>query len=168
MQAQSGDAEAFTRLVAWRGPAIYRLCLTILRSAEDAEDAAQETFVIAWRELPRLRRPGAWPDWVRQIAVRRAIEVDRQRRRHRRQIEPVSVVPDGSAVSVDHVMLEAAFSSISVDDRAILALRYYADLDVPRVAVALGIPLGTAKSRLHRALERLKVVVVSAGDVDQC
>jgi RNA polymerase sigma-70 factor (ECF subfamily) len=61
-----------------------------------------------------------------------------------------------SLPAADRLELMAAFDRLSADDRAILALRFYADLEIPDAAAALGIPLGTAKSRLHRALGRLR------------
>jgi RNA polymerase sigma factor (sigma-70 family) len=159
-EARAGDIGAFTRLVERDGPACYRVCFAILRSHPDAEDAAQEAFVKAWRQLPGLRDTSAWPDWFRRIAIRAAI--DRARRiRPRAQMSAIlpTIQPDPSVAVVARNEIEEAFKQLSADDRAILVLRFYLDMDVPHVATALGIPVGTAKSRLHRAIERLRTIV---------
>jgi RNA polymerase sigma factor (sigma-70 family) len=157
--ARSGDVEAFSRLVDARATLIYRICYSIVRSHGDAEDAAQETFFRAWRELPKLRDPSGWPGWLRTIAVRTSID----RTRKLRRVEPLTseaihaTNPIAATDSRDEI--ERAMASMSSDDRAILAMRYYLDLAVPELANTLGIPLGTAKSRLHRALGRLRQVL---------
>ena len=163
-RAQAGDAEAFGRLVDLHGPSTYRLCYAILRSPTEAEDAAQEAFVRAWRELPRLRDASAWPGWLRRIATRAAIdEWHRRGRRMRIWAGRVDVIaPDHGAAVAARMELEAAFRQLSADDRALLALRFYADLEVPDAAATLGIPLGTAKSRLSRALGKLRIILEQA------
>ena len=160
-RARNGDEEAFGRLVEAYGPATYRLCYAIVRSAAEAEDASQEAFVRAWRELPRLRDASAWPGWLRKIATREAIDEGHRRRRGIRtwagRID--AIAPDHGAAVATRMEIEAAFARLSVDDRALLALRFYADLEVPDAAATLGIPLGTAKSRLSRALGRLRILL---------
>ena len=167
MAAQVGSSEAFTRLIEAEAPAALRLCRAILRSEAEAQDATQEAWIRAWRDLPSLRTPGAWPAWFRRITVRAAI--DRGRRRAVREVsaerllgEAVDAVDDVSAGVGARDEMRRAFAGLSTDDRAVLALRFYADLEVPDVATALGIPLGTAKSRLHRALARLERGIVAS------
>jgi RNA polymerase sigma factor (sigma-70 family) len=157
-RARAGDQAAFSELVEAYGPATYRLCCAILRSGSDAEDAAQEAFIRAWRELPTLRDVGAWPAWLRRISVHVALDASRRNRLRAvtlRITSPSSAL-DLTSVVTDRQELEEAFARLSVADRTILVLRYYLDLEVPDAALALGIPLGTAKSRLHRALARLR------------
>ena len=158
MRAKAGDRAAFGELVDAYGPATYRLCRAILRSQTDAEDAAQEAFIRAWRELPSLRDAAAWPAWLRRISVH--VALDASRRNRLRVVKLGLLRPVGSTdhpvPETDQAELETAFARLSVDDRAVLVLRYYVDLEVPDIANALGIPLGTAKSRLHRALARLR------------
>ena len=156
-EARAGSIDAFSRLIDRDGAVCYRLCFAILRSHADAQDAAQETFVKAWRQLPSLRDVTAWSDWLRRIAVRAAI--DTARHNHRQVVwlaNSDAMQPDPSVALAARSELETAFARLSADDRAVLALRFYLDLELPRVAEALGIPLGTAKSRLHRALQRLR------------
>ncbi len=167
MAAQVGSTEAFSRLIEIEAPAALRLCRAILRSEVEAEDAIQDAWIRAWRDLPSLRAPGAWPSWFRRITVRAAI--DRGRRRSIREVSAerlgaaADVSVDDASVDVDaRDEMRRAFDGLSPDDRAVLALRFYADLEVPDVATALGIPLGTAKSRLHRALARLEQEILES------
>ena len=93
MAAQVGSTEAFTRLIEAEAPAAMRLCRAILRSDAEAEDATQEAWIRAWRDLPSLRAPGAWPSWFRRITVRAAI--DRGRRRSVRELSTTTLEPTG-------------------------------------------------------------------------
>ena len=157
--AMAGDRSAFACLLEQDAGSAYRAALAILRTPEEAQDVVQEAAVKAWRELPRLRAPNAWPSWFRRIAVRIALD-ERRHARHLREIRLAdpSSMDHGLALSDsdDQLDLLAAFGRLSSDDRAILALRYHLDLTVPDVADALGIRLGTAKARLARAVGRLR------------
>jgi RNA polymerase sigma-70 factor (ECF subfamily) len=157
--ARSGDATAFAMLVHAETPAAYRLALSIVRSPAEAEDAVQEAFLRAWRDIGSLREADLWPAWFRKLMVRSALDQTRRGPRVREiDLELAAELPgrDPSVSPADWLELMAAFDRLAPDDRAILALRFFSDLEVPDVATALGIPLGTAKSRLHRALGRLR------------
>ena len=157
--AMAGDRSAFACLLEQGASSAYRAALAIARSPEEAQDVIQDAAIKAWQELPRLRAADAWPAWFRRITVRIALD-ERRHARHLREIrlsDPIS--PDlglASLDSDDQLDLLAAFSRLSANDRAILALRYHLDLTVPDVADALGIRLGTAKARLSRAVGRLR------------
>jgi RNA polymerase sigma factor (sigma-70 family) len=157
--AQAGDGDAFMDLVRLETPEAYRLSLAVLRHPHDAEDALQEAFVRAWRELPRLRDLDRWPAWFRRIAVNAAIDTGRRKKAIR--IVPLGFhepppAPDASAGFAARDEVAQAMANLDANDRALLALRFGHDLELPDVAAALGIPLGTAKSRLHRALGRMR------------
>jgi RNA polymerase sigma-70 factor (ECF subfamily) len=161
--ARDGDRYAFSALVEMEATTAYRLAYAILGSHAEAEDAAQDAFIRAWRDLPTLRDPARWPAWFRRLAVRAALDRARRVRRHPEValdsidgggFDPPATDEIRSLVSRDELM--SALAELSADDRAIIALRFAADLEVPDAAAALGIPLGTAKSRLHRALARLR------------
>ena len=159
LDARSGDATAFASLVHAETPAAYRLALSIVRSPAEAEDAVQEAFLRAWRDIRSLRDVELWPAWFRRITVRAALDQARRRNRVREvDLDLAADVPglEPSVHPADRLELIAAFDRLAPDDRAILALRFFADLELPAVAAALGIPLGTAKSRLHRAVGRLR------------
>lgn len=156
--ARSGDATAFATLVHAETPAAYRLALSIVRSRAEAEDAVQDAFLRAWRDIGSLREADRWAAWFRRLLVRSALDQARRRRVREVDLELAFNVPwlEPSVHPADRLELLAAFDRLAPDDRAILALRFYADLEVPDAAAALGIPLGTAKSRLNRALGRLR------------
>jgi RNA polymerase sigma-70 factor (ECF subfamily) len=157
--ARSGDATAFAQLVRAETPSAYRLALSIVRSPAEAEDVVQDAFLRAWRDIGGLRDADLWAAWFRKLVVRAALDQARRRRKVR-EID-IELVGDRAGAepalqAVDRLALMRAFDCLAPDDRAILALRFYSDLEVADVAAALGIPLGTAKSRLHRALGRLR------------
>lgn len=157
--ALAGDRSAFACLLEREAQPVYRATLSILGSPEDARDAVQEAAIRAWQQLPKLRNSAAWPAWFRRIAVRTALDESRRARRSR-EVQ----LPDQVDGELSHPMphrdemltVLAALSRLPAEDRALLGLRYGADLTVPDSAEALGIRLGTAKARLHRALKKLR------------
>lgn len=169
LAARQGDEVAFARLIESEAPRAYRAVLAVVRSPEDAQDVMQDTTMRAWRQLRGLRDAASWPAWFRRIAVRQAIDrAGREKRRQVRELDFDSIEdpggPDPTAVWARHATVMAALAKLSKDDRAVLGLRYGSDLAVPEVAAALGIPLGSAKSRLHRATSRLAAAM---GDGDE-
>lgn len=161
--AGRGDRRAFETIVEMEATTAYRLAYGILGSHAEAEDAAQDAFIRAWRDLSTLRDPGRWQAWFRRLVVRSAL--DRAKRRRRRteiSLDPTGdgafdpPAPDSIGPLDAHDDLLQALAGLSANDRTVIALRFAADLEVPDIAVTLGIPLGTAKSRLHRALTRLR------------
>jgi len=156
--ARARDRDAFARLVTLETPEAWRLTYAILRSTVDAEDALQDAFVTAWTRLPDLRDPARWAGWFRRIVVSAAIDHYRRRRRRAlasyiRRVEPV---PDASVEVELRDAVDEQLASLEPVDRALLTLRYGLDLEMGAVAAALGMPVGTAKSRVHRALQRLR------------
>lgn len=158
--ARVGDEVAFARLLEAEAPRIYRAVLAIVRSPEDAQEVIQDASIRAWRQIGGLRETESWPAWYRRIAVHQAF--DRAGRQGRRRLREISLDSAGdsaghdpSAGWTDRAAVMSALRQLSTDDRVLLGLRYGADLAVADVAAALNIPLGTAKSRLHRALGRL-------------
>ena len=139
-------------------PPAYRAALAILRSPEEAQDVVQEAAIRAWQKLPGLRSGLAWPAWFRRTVVRVALDEQRHAR-HVREIRLSDLTPyqdpllDGTDDDLD---LLDAFGRLPADERALLALRFWLDLTVLDVAAALGIRVGTAKARIHRAIARLR------------
>ena len=139
----------------------------ILRDPELARDAVQEAMVRAWRDLPGLRDPDRFDDWLRRLTVHACIDAARHRRR---RVVEVTLTPfddtpvaDASARIADRDLLDRALGRLDPGQRAIIVLRFYLDLTLPEVAAALGIPLGTAKARLHRSLVAMRI---AAGPAD--
>lgn len=162
-QAQQGDHDAFAVLA---GAAIARLdtaARLILRDRELARDAVQEALVRAWRDLPGLRDPERFDAWLHRLTVHACIDVVRHRRRRPIEVEfgtfDRPLAGDFAADIVDRDRLDRALRALEPEWRAIVVLHYYLGMPLPDVAGTLGIPLGTAKSRLHRSLGLLRAAV---------
>lgn len=165
--ARAGDKFAFGKLVSLETQEGYRLSYGVLRNRVDAEDALQDAFLLAWRHLPRLRDPDSWSAWFRRLLVNSAIEVHRRRRRRttvRLLSQEVPPIGDSSAQVAMEDEVDRLMGCLEPRDRVLIVLRYQQDLDLPAIAAAMGIPLGTAKSRLHRALARMRS---RAGPIDR-
>ena len=162
-QAQRGDHDAFAALA---GAAIFRLdavARLILRDPDVAKDAVQEALVRAWRDLPTLRSPDRFDAWLHRLLVRSCIDEARRLRRHRFNVElseiDVPHVSDDTSTTDQRDAIERGFRRLDPPHRAVVVLHHYLDLSLPDVADALGIPLGTAKSRLHRALAQMRAAI---------
>jgi RNA polymerase sigma-70 factor (ECF subfamily) len=162
-RARRGDHDAFAALAA---AAIFRLdaaARLIIRDPDQAKDAVQETLVRAWRDLPTLRDPGRFDAWLHRLLYRSCIDEIRRVRRHRFDVELTSLDhpdrDDAHAALVDRDQLERGFRRLDPEARALIVLHHYLDLPLPEVAIVLGIPLGTAKSRLHRALQAMRAAL---------
>jgi len=162
-RARRGDHDAFATLA---GAAIVRLdaaARLILRDPDQAKDAVQETLVRAWRDLPTLRSTDRFDAWLYRLLVRACIDEARRLRRHRVELELSNIhapaAPDGVSATHDRDQLARGFSRLEPAARALIVLHHYLDLPLPEVAIALGIPLGTAKSRLHRALGTMRAAL---------
>ncbi|HWH23257.1 MAG TPA: sigma-70 family RNA polymerase sigma factor [Candidatus Limnocylindria bacterium] len=157
--AVAGDRSAFAQLLELNGKQAYVAALSVLGSPEEARDAVQEGALRAWQQLPALRDRSAWPAWFRRICVRAAIDASRRARRVReiRLFEASAASERDTSTMTDAlVSVQAAMKVLSAEDRALLGLRYGADLTVPEAAAALGLNVGTAKARLHRSLAKLR------------
>jgi RNA polymerase sigma-70 factor, ECF subfamily len=162
-RARRGDHDAFATLAA---AAIFRLdaaARLILRDPDQAKDAVQETLVRAWRDLPTLRSSARFDAWLHRLLYRACIDESRRLRRHRFDVDispiDLSSLSDPNSAMVDRDQLERGFSRLEPEARALLVMHHYLDLPLPEVAIALGIPLGTAKSRLHRALQLMRAAL---------
>jgi RNA polymerase sigma-70 factor (ECF subfamily) len=171
-RAARGDVAAFDALMASRLDRCYRLAWSILENDADAADATQEGFVAAWRKLPRLRDVEAFDGWLNRIVANAALMGRRHRRRLREvQVAPLNADGDGAAtwdpesrpdhstesdVAVERDAMARAFNRLRAAERAILVLHHVDERPVAEIARALGIPIGTAKWRLHAARAALE------------
>jgi RNA polymerase sigma-70 factor, ECF subfamily len=149
--------------------AVYRLTAAILGNEADARDAAQETFVAAWRELPRLREPHRFEAWLQRIAINASRMTLRARGRRRvREIPSSEVVALATHVSPDDRpdvrLLDSALGRLPLDQRAILVLHHLEGRPLEEIAGILDIPLGTAKSRLFHARQALSAALQERGE----
>jgi len=163
-RAQGGDHEAFAVLVRSSIEGLYATAMLILRDRDAAEDAVQDALVRAWRGLRALRDPEAWDAWSRQLVVRSCYQHRRSNSRFKVVELDLSAtyapVANDSAMSLsDRDQLERGFARLPVDQRSILVLRFYLGLQLAEIAEVLGIPVGTAKSRLHRATETMRAAL---------
>jgi RNA polymerase sigma-70 factor (ECF subfamily) len=161
VRAGQGDHDAFAVLVRDAVARLDAIARLILRDTELARDAVQETFVRAWRDLPRLREPERFDAWLHRLTVNACIDATRIRRRRVTEVQLTPLirhprVEDGLVALADRDFLDRALRALAPEQRALIVLRYYLDLTLPDAAEVLGIPLGTAKSRLHRALDTLR------------
>ena len=151
-------------LVEQHAAATYRLAAAIV-GVVDAADVTQETFVAAWRELPKLRDAGAFGPWLRRICVNRSrnwLRMLARRPRGAMRVDDPAAPPfpdsagDFRAATEARVVLEPAFEALTPDQRAVLALHYSMGFSIAEAADALGIRVGTAKSRLSAGLAALR------------
>ena len=126
---------------------------------------SQEALVAAWKDMGALRDPDAWDAWLRRLTVRACYRLARKERR--RTLFEVAVIPtesstrlpDASADVADRDWVLTELGRLDIDQRSVLALHYYLDLPMREVAAILGIPFGTAASRLHRGLEVMRTAM---------
>ena len=158
-QAKRGDEEAFDALARMVGDRCMAIAVRILRDVELAEDAVQAALVRAWRELRTLRDGERFEPWLHRILTNECYAESRRRSRWSSKLQIVRVEstdPGGILTVHDRDELERAFRRLTLEQRAILVFHHYLGLPLPEVALRLGIPLGTAKSRLHYATSALR------------
>lgn len=162
-RARSGDREAFGSLVQLTSDRMYAIATRILRDAYLAEDALQGAFVTAWRTLPSLRDPARFEAWLRRLLVHACYAEARRRRTWASHIRvlPVEgpVGPDGLLSIVERDALDRAFRRLSVEQRAVFVLHHHLGLALTEIAETLGVPAGTARSRLHYATRTLRAAI---------
>ena len=162
-RARQGDRDAFAALVHALSDRLYAVAFRILRDTGLAEDALQNALVSAWRQLPHLRDADRVEAWFQRVLVNACyVEV----RRNRRWAANVRVLPDlgpatpdATRLVADRDELDRAFRRLPMDQRAVFVLHHYIGLPLVEVAATLGIPAGTARSRLHYATRALRTAV---------
>ena len=173
-RAQRGDTAAYEEIVRRYQQIAFRTAYVITGTAADAEDAAQEGFVKAFRALDRFRSGADPRPWLLRIVANEAR--NRVRSSGRRQhlelrlaegFRPGDAAPSPEAVALasdDRRRLLAAVNAMGDEDRLVIASRYFLELSGEETAAALGIPEGTVKSRLSRALAKLKTQLTEAAN----
>ncbi len=160
IRAQQGDVEAFSLLAAGAIDRLHGVAYRILRDSDRADDATQQALVSAWDHLRSLRDPDRFDAWSYTLVVRasyREARRDRTRRDVVRRVLPNDhLESEASDTLADRDEIEQAFRTLSPEHRAILTLRYYADLPFAEIAEILGIPIGTVGSRLYHATRRMR------------
>jgi RNA polymerase sigma-70 factor, ECF subfamily len=161
-RAQRGDREAFDLLVMGALDRLYAVARLILRDTDLAEDATQEALVHCWRELPRLREPAKFDAWLRRLLVNAVADQFRRHRRFRASMTVLRHDPHGDdpADSVaDRDQVRRGFERLGVKHRTILVLHHYLGLTTSEAAAVLGVPVGTAASRLHQGTAAMRALL---------
>lgn len=164
-RAQAGDALAFGRLVEQHAARLWRCALALSKDSHWAEDLAQETLVEAWRSLPRFDGRCKFTTWLYGILRHRYLKGRRHQNTtrlfaldHPSQVpRTTECTPDRAAeASEDAQRIRQAVAELPEEHRLVVELRFFAGTALDEIATALGCPLGTVKSRLHHALEKLR------------
>lgn len=167
LRCRDGARDDFRLLVERYGGAVYGTVYLMTHDRSLTEELTQETFVRAWRGLPGFRTGEPFRPWLMRIAVNQVVS---HRRRRFLAVVPLpetdrglprsEVSPESTAILADDAgRIRRAIAELPDDQRRAVALRYYADLSIPEIAGATGWPEGTVKSRLHRALEKMRTVL---------
>jgi RNA polymerase sigma-70 factor (ECF subfamily) len=173
-RAQSGDTEAFRRLVERHRDRAYGLALRILGSAPDAEEVAQDAFVRVWRALPEFRGEARFGTWLHRIVVHCAYDAAARRRRRGEKEESLDALQErrgveapgtaGASADADPAegrarRLGRMLEGLTDVQRAVVTLFYYEDRSVEEVARVLELPANTVKTHLHRARAALRAAL---------
>ena len=163
IRAQRGDKEAYGLIATEIADRFLAVARRILRDLDLAEDATQQALLSVWQDLPQLRDPVRFEAWSYRLLVRACYT---EGRRNRRWAPNLRLLPSGEPDAgddlssvVDRDQLERGFRHLSIDHRAVVVLHHYLDLPLDRVAEILGIPVGTAHSRLHHAMRGLRAAL---------
>ncbi len=168
-RAAAGDERAFESLVRGSANRLFAIAYRILRDHHRAEDALQQTLATIWDELPRLRDPDRFEAWTYRLIARTSIA---HAKRERRGGPVVELLPDDAVAGTtaarapaeidavaDRDQVERGLNHLKADQRAILVLQHYVGLSLGEIADVLGIPVGTAGSRLHYAAQALRAAL---------
>ena len=164
IRARGGDRDAFSELASRSIGKLTAVARMILRDEYAAQDAVQEAFIDAWRSLPGLREPDKFEAWIRRLVVRSCFRLHGRRKRVGAAEIRLTPADEPAIPGVErqvgiHDQLERGLARISPEQRAVVVLVYYLDLPLADAAEAIGIPLGTTKSRLNRATQALRAAL---------
>jgi RNA polymerase sigma-70 factor (ECF subfamily) len=164
-RAKQGDKDAFTSLVLRYGDRLYSVAFRILRDTTRAEDAVQQTFLTAWRELRRLRDDDRLEAWLYRLLVNACFAELRHTRRWQPGLRLITDPETGPSTDDAQVSvalrdeLERAFRRLSGEQRAVLAMHHYLGLSGAEIAETLGLSAGTVRSRLHYAKQQMRAAI---------
>lgn len=157
--AAAGDEVAFARIVAAHRPEMVRVAFVVCGDWDMAQDAAQAALWIAWRKLPSLRDPSRLRPWLLSVVANEARAILRHQRRH--PVVELTIAVDGPdkddpVDEIGQIDLSNALHRLGAEDRALVALRYLADLDSTEIASLTGRSPSGVRTRLARVLDRLR------------
>ena len=176
-RAGRGDEDAFSELVRLHEKKVYNLALRICGNQEDAADAAQEAFLSAWRGLPNFRGEAGFSTWLYRLTSNAAIDCLRRTGRRRESVslddrglglDAVDGAPSPQAAAEGKELRQAVLEGLgqlSEDHRQALALRELQEMSYEEISAALGVDLGTVKSRISRARGALRKILLKNGNL---
>jgi len=176
-RAMHGDQEAFRHLWDTHHAAAMAAALRLCHQRTLAEEITQGAFLLAWRGLPRFQKGCPFRPWLMRILYRHALDTMEKQRTYQQHLSldvalesEIPLDPHSYTEQVDlqeqvaqREEVQHALAQLHVEQRKVIALRYGADLTEGDIAQVLGWPVGTVKSRLNRARERLRVLLVDGG-----
>jgi RNA polymerase sigma-70 factor, ECF subfamily len=162
-RAAHGDRAAFAELATQHIDRCFALAVRILRDRDRAQDATQQALLGAWRDLPTLREPERFDAWLHRLVVHACYTEARGTRRWNARVRllPTSNAPepDVAHAVVDRAGLEDAFAQLTPEQRAVVVLHHHHGYPLTELAGILGIPVGTARSRLFYAVRQLRTAL---------
>lgn len=164
-RCQQGDGEAFRAIVEQYRNALFGTAFLIVRDYQMTEDAVQETVLKMWKHLPGLRVRGSIKPWLLRIVVNEVKQQLRKKSVPTVPLEQASELTDDHDAdeilinSENHQILRRAILTLPPEQKEAVVLRYFADLTIPEIAIAMSAREGTVKSRLSRALDHLSVIM---------
>ena len=164
-RAKRGDREAFTTLVLTFGDRLYSVAYRILRDSSRAEDAVQQAFLTAWRELRHLRDNDRIEAWLYRLLVNACFAEVRHTRRWQPGLTLVSDLEVGPTTDDTQITvamrdeLERAFRRLSAEQRAVLVMHHYLGFSGAEIGQVLGLSPGTVRSRLHYARQQTRAAI---------
>ena len=160
-RASQGDHDAFGMLIGAHLARLDTAARLILRDPDLARDAVQDATIRAWKSLRGLREPSRFDAWLRRLTVNACLDIARKRRSRVFEVELTPLhdpaIADPTSRVADALYIQRMLATIDPTHRAVVVLHFYLDLTLPETAAALGIPVGTAKSRLNRALQVMRI-----------
>jgi RNA polymerase sigma-70 factor (ECF subfamily) len=162
-RAMARDHDAFTELARISIRRLYVIARLILRDEAKAEDATQEALIAAWGHIAGLRDPDRFEAWLHRLLVNACYrEAGRTKRRGSLEVN-VEVLeipaPDSNLDLADRDQVERGFRRLDTDQRTVLVLHYYLGLSLDEAAEVMGVPPGTVRSRLHRAIVAMRAAL---------
>lgn len=174
--AKCGSERAFEQLVRANEKKVYTLCLRMCGDPADAEEAAQEAFLAAWKGLPSFRGDSAFSTWLHRLAANACIDLLRRTRRTRAELsldDELAAEPVDERASPQRELerreqreaVQRGLAALPDEHRTVLVLREVEQLSYAEIAEATGLELGTVKSRISRARAQLRNYLLSQGNL---
>lgn len=159
IRCQQGEKEAFGLIVELWQKALLIFALRYLDQETDARDAVQETWISVIKGLNKLQNPSLFVSWLFRILTNKCVDRIRKKQTKERLLKNANVKPESSEISNESESLSQAIQRLSDEHKILIVLRFGQGLQIGQIAAMLNIAEGTVKSRLHRALTRLREIL---------